>query len=409
MAIISMNSFWSDLGVSCGNQNANNWYDCFYGLTFSDGFVCANATDFFNHLGYSRYEFFKSYNGIDNEYEFYKNTDDVNIYDFKTFYEYAPSYIPSNCSNPPNTKFIIAYRNGSTPYRSEDGINWTTITTNSMSDYLVNTNCNAKSNVYYLMGGTNNVIRYNMVNNTWTNFVTTITLNDLAYNSDTDEFIGITRNASTNNVHISSDNGQSWTTYSSGLLFDCIGYSNNNYLYYVSRTDVGGKRVATSPDGITWTSKTVAGGGFASSDNKYFDSIDVNGDIIFIPSSATTGSKYFIETSDLVNFNVYAYNDNINLRVGTYNPNNSKQAYLGETNAVGLHGSVNGLVQSNAPTTYQYTDVEYFNNADIMVAGTRTSDINDTNRKLLYSLDNGLTWVKIDDTTGNISNILTIE
>jgi len=94
---IQMNTFWSDLGIVSGNTSANNQYDLYKGLTFNDGFVCASQYDFFTHLETNRYEFFKSYNSVDSdivdEYTFYKNTDDVRIYDFTTFYTYAGSYI----------------------------------------------------------------------------------------------------------------------------------------------------------------------------------------------------------------------------------------------------------------------------------------------------------------------------
>ena len=100
-----MNTFWSDLGVVGGNTSATNQYDLWKGITFNDGFVCASQYDFFTHLGTNRYEFFKSYNSVDSnivsEYTFYQNTSDPNIYDFKTFYEYAGQYlIPSITPTP---------------------------------------------------------------------------------------------------------------------------------------------------------------------------------------------------------------------------------------------------------------------------------------------------------------------
>jgi hypothetical protein len=94
-----MNTFWSDLGVVSGNTSATNQYDLFNGLTFNDGFVCSSQYDFFTHLGTNRYEFFKSYNSVDSniidEYTFFQNTSDPNIYNFNTFFEYAGSFINS--------------------------------------------------------------------------------------------------------------------------------------------------------------------------------------------------------------------------------------------------------------------------------------------------------------------------
>ena len=412
MAIINMSQFWDDWGVACGNQNANNWYDCFYGLTFGDGFVCANATDFFNHVGYSRYDFWRSYDGIDSEYDFYRNTDDPNIYDFKTFYEYAPSYFPANC-NIDTSKFIIAFRNNSQPYKSYDGINWELINIDILSSYVASVNCNAtKPGAYTLMGGANNVIRYNWGSDTWENFPQSITIVDMAYNPDTDEFIGISRDTTTNNIHISSDYGETWTTYSSITnQLDCIGYSPGLSKYYASNKTVGGKRISTSSDGITWIPIiTNVGGGAATYDGRYYDSIDVNGDIIFIPSRPATGSDaWFIKTSDLVTFNNISYSFNSDLRNGAYNVTNDIQVYMGEVNRQNLFGDVQGgLTISNAPTTYQYTDVKYYSYGNIMVVGTRTSALADVDKRILYSTDNGANWTKVD-ASGVISNILVIE
>lgn len=419
---VDMSTFWSDWGVACGNQVADNWYDTFKGLKMIDDTIVYNFQEFIKwnneYWGenYNRYTFFKAYNGIDpniiDEKTFYQNIDDVNIWDFKTFYEIAPSYFPANCNpTPPVNKFIIAYKNTQIPYISFDGINWNEITIDTLGNYTASVGCNAKNSQYYLMGGQNNVIRYDINNDVWENFGTTITLHDLAYDPDNGKFIGLTRGVTTNNIHISSDNGQSWTTYSSGSQFDCIGYSEGYLRYYASVNGASNKRVSTSSDGITWAAQITSAGAAATYDGRYYDSVDVNGNILFVPSAPVTGNKfYFIQTNDFSTWNTYEYSTNSDLRGGTFNNTNDKLVFMGEANKQSLiGGDVSLLSASNAPITYQYTDIAYFQFGDIFVAGTRASDVADTNKKLLYSTSNGLNWVKVDGITGNFSNILVIE
>jgi hypothetical protein len=104
---VNMNTFWSDLGVVGGVSGATNQYDLFNGLIFDDGFVSSSQYDFFQHLGTNRYEFFKSYNSVDpnivDEYTFFQNTSDPNIYNFNTFYTYAAEFIYSTPVTPTPT------------------------------------------------------------------------------------------------------------------------------------------------------------------------------------------------------------------------------------------------------------------------------------------------------------------
>jgi hypothetical protein len=417
---VDMNTFWSDWGVACGNQTANNWYDCFNGLTMVDGFVCANFQDFlkWNNISwgeeYNRYSFFKQYENTDpniiDEFTFYQNTSDVNIWDFKTFYEIAPSYFPANCYIlPVVNQFILAYRNTNKPLISNDGINWNEITI-SLGNYTAFPNCNVRGGDYYLMGGLSNMIRYTISTDTWENFGTTYYIQDLAYNSDTGEFIGITRDTATNNVHISSDNGETWTTYSSGIKFDCIGYSQGNLKYYASINNApNSNRVATSSDGITWTAVTTSTLGAALTDSRYFISIDINGDIYFIPNKPATDSRYILTTNDFSTWGEIVDTNNTDWRVVATDGFNDAVVIMGEASFNSSWKTMTSLTNSSAPTTYQYTDVAYFYPNLVWVTGTRASDIADTNKKLLYSNDDGATWNKIDGTTGAYSNILVIQ
>ena len=94
--MINLTTFFTSLGIVNGNTQAKSFYDFWYGIEFSDNTITYNITDFMTYLGTTRYEFFKSLNSeypdVYDEYTFYKNIDDVRIYDFKTFYEYAGEY-----------------------------------------------------------------------------------------------------------------------------------------------------------------------------------------------------------------------------------------------------------------------------------------------------------------------------
>lgn len=93
MGYIDLQTLFSDLGIVSGNTNSNNQYEFYYGIVWDDDTITYNQFEFFNKIGMSRYDFFKQYGG---EFEFYKNTTDPNIYDYKTFYENAGFFL----SNP---------------------------------------------------------------------------------------------------------------------------------------------------------------------------------------------------------------------------------------------------------------------------------------------------------------------
>jgi hypothetical protein len=95
--MINLTTFFTSLGIVSGNTQATNFYDFWYGIEFSDGTITYNITEFMTYLGTNRYEFFHSlqstYPNVYDEYTFYKNINDVRIYDFYTFYYYAGEYL----------------------------------------------------------------------------------------------------------------------------------------------------------------------------------------------------------------------------------------------------------------------------------------------------------------------------
>jgi hypothetical protein len=98
--IINLDKIFTDLGIVGGNINAKNYYDFYYGIQWNDGDITYNQYDFFKKTGISRFDFFKPYGG---EREFYRSIEktgttgqiDETIYDFRTFYEKAATFLPS--------------------------------------------------------------------------------------------------------------------------------------------------------------------------------------------------------------------------------------------------------------------------------------------------------------------------
>ena len=89
--MINLDTLFGSLGIVSGNPLAENQYDFYKGIVWNDATITYNQYQFFEKLGVSRRDFFRTY--AENEREFYRDIDDVRIKDFKTFYEYAGEYL----------------------------------------------------------------------------------------------------------------------------------------------------------------------------------------------------------------------------------------------------------------------------------------------------------------------------
>jgi hypothetical protein len=92
--MIDLNTFFSGLGVVGGNTASQTQYDFYKGIEWNDTTFTYNQYEFFEKLGVSRRDFFETYAA--NEREFYRDTNDVRIVDFWTFYKYAGEYLGVN-------------------------------------------------------------------------------------------------------------------------------------------------------------------------------------------------------------------------------------------------------------------------------------------------------------------------
>ena len=117
MGTIDLSILFGDLGIVSGNTNANNQYEFYYGVVWDDDTITYNQYEFFQKIGMSRYDFFKQY---ENEYEFYRNTTDTNITDYRTFYENAGFFL----SNPLPTDWILRFGYWEDNYFWVDTDNW---------------------------------------------------------------------------------------------------------------------------------------------------------------------------------------------------------------------------------------------------------------------------------------------
>jgi hypothetical protein len=94
---IDLTTFWGTWDVVSGNTQATTQYDFWKGIVMSNGQILNNQYDFFTYHNTTRYEWFKNLQGtypeVWDEYTFYKNTSNPNIYDMRTFYEYGAVYL----------------------------------------------------------------------------------------------------------------------------------------------------------------------------------------------------------------------------------------------------------------------------------------------------------------------------
>jgi hypothetical protein len=94
---IDLTTFWGTWDVVSGNTSATNQYEFWKGMVMSTGQILNNQYEFFQYHNTTRYEWFKNLQGtypeVYDEYTFYKNTSNSNIYDMRTFYEYGAVYL----------------------------------------------------------------------------------------------------------------------------------------------------------------------------------------------------------------------------------------------------------------------------------------------------------------------------
>lgn len=104
---INLNTFWTTWGVFSGDTSSTNQYDFWRGLIMTGGTRMNNQYDFFTFNNTTRYEFFKNLNStypeVWDETTFYQNTNDVRIYDYKTFYQFAAQSLPTGAPTPTPT------------------------------------------------------------------------------------------------------------------------------------------------------------------------------------------------------------------------------------------------------------------------------------------------------------------
>lgn len=94
---IDLSTFWATWDVVSGNTSATNQYEFWKGMVMSNGQILANQYEFFKYHNTTRYEWFRdlqsTYPEVYDEYTFYRNTNDPNIFDMRTFYEFGAQYL----------------------------------------------------------------------------------------------------------------------------------------------------------------------------------------------------------------------------------------------------------------------------------------------------------------------------
>lgn len=125
---VDMNTFWCDWQVVSGDTTAFDEYTTFKnGLLMQDGSYVYNMKELCDYQGFGgdRYRLFKHYQQFDDdiygEYQFYKYTNDPNIYDYRTFWQNAASYLGGNCGAAPFNIAVFGNINTEAFYSSDSG------------------------------------------------------------------------------------------------------------------------------------------------------------------------------------------------------------------------------------------------------------------------------------------------
>ena len=84
--MINFSNILSSIGVVAGNLNADNKYDFYYGIEWSDGSFTYNEYEFYEKSGFdSQYDFFQNY--ADSQYDFYRDIDSPGVIDQYSFFK----------------------------------------------------------------------------------------------------------------------------------------------------------------------------------------------------------------------------------------------------------------------------------------------------------------------------------
>ena len=115
---INLSTFWAGWDVISGNTQATDQYGFWKGMVMSSEQVLNNQYEFFQYHNTTRYQWYKNlentYPEVWDEYTFYKNTNDPNIFDMRTFYQYGAQYLAPSVTptpTPTNTQTQTATPN----------------------------------------------------------------------------------------------------------------------------------------------------------------------------------------------------------------------------------------------------------------------------------------------------------
>jgi len=95
---VNLTTFWSDWDVFSGNTSATNQYDFWRSIMMNDFTQLNSEYDFYKFHNTTKFEFYQNLNStyaeVWDQYTFFRNTNDPNIYDMRTFYEFAGQTLP---------------------------------------------------------------------------------------------------------------------------------------------------------------------------------------------------------------------------------------------------------------------------------------------------------------------------
>ena len=279
---VDMNTFWCDWQVVSGDTTAFDEYTTFKnGLLMQDGSYVYNMKELCDYQGYggNRYKLFTYYqqfnDDIYGEYKFYKYTNDPNIYDYRTFWQHAASYLGGYCGAPPYNIAVFGRTNTEAFHSIDSGITYdnTTITipiplppATAPNFQYINEKASTQ-NIYEAYFGTagdfssspskSYIYKFDFTTKEWTKFYTfqpARRIDDLLWISPT---LFFTTNVNpTNNLSKSIDGGVSFTTQSLPLFRAgklAYGSLSNTIVVGGQGSSDTERFMYSNDDGATWT------------------------------------------------------------------------------------------------------------------------------------------------------------
>jgi len=257
---INLSTFWGEWDVVSGNTSATNQYEFWKGMVMSNGQVLSNQYEFFTYHNTTRYEWFRdlqsTYPEVYDEYTFYKNTNNPNIYDMRTFYEFGAQYLVPSVTPTPTPSNTETPTPTPTPT-----VTVTETPTNTPTFTPTPSSTPAPIPIFVAGAQPSGILGYSIDGNIWSASTNTIfqRVSEIIYDGTKFFAVGTPQPLSGNTIATSID-ALTWTGVpnTGQPIFDGIDTIVWNGSKYVigGRLNIDNAILMYSTDGITWSAST---------------------------------------------------------------------------------------------------------------------------------------------------------